>query len=521
MKLARCATIALMLAALFALPAFAVQDADIDWGKDNGSGDWGFRYVRGVDEEEGKLVTFFNIRHSRDRYNKTINGPYADGAPSVTTIVGARLGVDYSPFTARMNSSSRILGYRVAGYPLAFGNSRLTLDGTYGFGYYTGENVFDETPEIVGPLTGYWAFGAKGNVGPASVTAAALSRPDDPSDPEKLYWNYSIISEVPVTPRITLKGTYAAWQGSPSPDRETDWLYEASATWDLRPGVLSLRAATRNSEIDTDDEFSRSRADHVRVWMHANNSEDYVWIRNSGRDEIRRIWRHDESYSVGLTRWFMTGLAAHEFKVDYTTTNPKHRNDLDDHLEFGLNTKYRGFSLEQTFSVMMPDEATTDRGDPGIYDEEMNRYDYSLLFNSPRYRLPFDFGAVVRVSWDLDYNHDQVMRDHSIIGLHVNAVKQIWKARNVNLDGVFIYDMPHAASEAKDLFKYALRATYNAPNGVRFRLEYLSSPDYASDSREVHGEPLYVRYAPFRFYDPEENENDRFHGVRLLVSVPF
>lgn len=526
MRLARLATLAALALAMavFAVqPAWAIKDADIDWGTDYNGGDWGFKYVRPVGAEQGELSTYFNVRHSQSRYNKTITGPYADGAPSVTTIIGARLGVDYSPFTARTSGSSRILGYRVAGYPLRLGNAAFVLDGTYGFGYYTSDELFDGTPKIMGPLTGYWALGARGTVGRTSLTLAALSRPDQQPDPERLLWNYSAIVETPApfVPRLSLKGSYAAWQGSPHPDRETDWLYELTANWDVRPGVLSVRAGTRNSEIDTDDAFSRNRANHVRVWMRNDSSEDYAWIRNSGRDEIRRIWRYDESYSAGLTYAFATGRAAHEFKVDYNTTNPRHRGDLDDHLEFGLTTRFLGASLQQTFSVMVPDDATIDRASPGVFDEARNRYDYSLLFNSPRYRLPFDIGAQVRIAWELDHNHVDGTRDHSILGLHLSTVKQVWKARNVNFDGIFIYDLPYAYSVAQDPFKYALRATYNAPNGVKFRLEYLSSRDYANNTREVHSEPLYVAYAPFRFYDPEENENDVFHGVRILVSVPF
>ena len=524
MRLARLATLALILAVLGAHAAWAIQDADINWGTDPNSGDWGFKYLRPVGAEEGELTAFFNIRHSQSRYNKTINGPYADGAPSVTTIIGARLGVDYSPFTARTSSESRILGFRVAGYPLRLGSAAFILDGTYGFGSYTADELFNAAPKIIGPSLGYWALGARGTVGRLSLTTAALSRPDNPTNPQRLFWNYSVTAETPVAfvPRLTLKGTYAAWQGSPHPERETDWLYELTANWDVRPGVLAVRAAARNSEIDTDDAFSRGRANHVRVWMHPDeSSHHYAWINDSGRDEIRRVWRYDEAYSAGLTYWFNTGVASHEFKADYDTTNPKHRGDLDDHLQFGLTTRYRGFSLQQTFSVMFPDEATIDRGDPGVFDEARNRYDYSLLLNSPTYRLPFGVGAQVRIAWDLDHNHVDGTRDHSIIGLHLSSVKQIWKARNVNLDGIFIYDMPYVYSAAKDPFKYALRATYNAPNGIKFRVEYLSSRDYANTTKEVHSEPLYAAYAPFRFYDPEGNENDRFHGLRVLVSVPF
>jgi hypothetical protein len=57
---------------------------------------------------------------------------------------------------------------------------------------------------------------------------------------------------------------------------------------------------------------------------------------------------------------------------------------------------------------------------------------------------------------------------------------------------------------------------YDAPNNVKFRLEYLSSKDYKNTTKFVRNEAINDRYGDIRYYG-----NSKFHGIRLSINFPL
>lgn len=494
----RLVLLASMLCLLLAVtPVFAEKDADIDWGNDYKSGHWGFVYTKGPDDEEGSLQTYFNIQSDQSRWRKQFDGAYIDGGQSLTTMFGTRLGVNYSPYVAQFHGESTVLGLRI----YTFKWNDWSFDGTYVIAHTHQNNHWNHTPAIVGPMKQDILLGAKGSIGDASITAALVRQKLD----DEFYFNYSVVADVKPMPDLSLTLTYAGYQAN------EDWLYNVDATWKYMPGKLEFRAGLRNSEIDAVD----SKAVRGSGFTGGEESKS-AYVNKSGRDAINKIYNRDNSVNVGATTWFNLGPVSNKLDVDYDTTNPSRRGDLDDFIKVALNSTYEGFTFNQRATVLVPDEKTTNRAST-IEDTDALRYDYAITVTTPKYNLANGFTAQGRLDFDWDMNYTEDNRYHTVAGLLVNGTTDIWRLKKVQVDGRVIVDMPMDKDLIEDPVKFAVQAKYDAPNGVKFRVEYYSSNDYSKTTTWVHGEELQKRYEVYRFYAG----NDTPQGLRVIAGIPF
>ncbi|HHV43496.1 MAG TPA: hypothetical protein GXX57_02345, partial [Firmicutes bacterium] len=224
------------------------------------------------------------------------------------------------------------------------------------------------------------------------------------------------------------------------------------------------------------------------------------------------------SVNVGATTWFNLGPVSNKLDVDYDTTNPSRRGDLDDFIKVALNSTYEGFTFNQRATVLVPDEKTTNRAST-IEDTDALRYDYAITVTTPKYNLANGFTAQGRLDFDWDMNYTEDNRYHTIAGLLVNGTTDIWRLKKVQVDGRVIVDMPMDKDLIEDPVKFAVQAKYDAPNGVKFRVEYYSSNDYSNEETTswVHGEALQKRYEAYRFYA----HDDTPQGLRVIAGIPF
>src|SRR5690625_5000229 len=323
--------------------AFAAwqYDGDIGWGENHGDGHWGITYIRGLDDDEGSMKTWFNIHHKSSRYHKKLEGAYTEPGQSVTTLFGNRLGVNYSPYTAQFPGWSAILGVRVYGYE--FGN--VAVDGTYVFGS-TGsnqQNDYWQGPDNLKVTEQDFILGARTTLGQFNLRGAALRHKVGGDH----FWNYSMMVEnSEVYPGIVLNGVYAFYGA------KEDWLYELTADWKVNPGMLEVRAGYRDSEIESVD------SNEVRGCVNCGG-QDWRYIDDAGRDAIYKIYNRDRAYNVGATTWFNFNGIINQLDVDFTNTNPNHRGDLDDQLGIRLQSDVHEFKVDQRIDVLLFDDAST------------------------------------------------------------------------------------------------------------------------------------------------------------------
>ncbi|MCK9222925.1 MAG: hypothetical protein M0Q40_09960 [Limnochordia bacterium] len=499
-KLALVASLVLCLM-LASLPAFAAKDADIDWGTDEWGGYWGFTYTKAPGTEEGQLQPYFHFRADQSRFNKKVDGAYVEGGQNLTTLFGWKLGFAYSPYVAQVDGDSRVYGLRIYTYKW----NDWAFDGTYVIGYEAPDNYW-KGDLIEGPSRQDVLLGAKGKLGDVDLSGALVRFEVG----DKFYYNYSLIADAKPMTDMTVKFTYAGYQVN------KDWLYNVDGNWKYMPGKLEFRAGFRNSEIMNVESAAVRGPGFV-----GGDDDKKAYVNKDGRNAINAIYNRDQSVNLGATTWFGLGPVDNKLTVDYDTTNPAKRNDVDDVIKVGLESKYEGFVFNQWGTVIVPDEKTTDRHSV-INDPTVNRYDYGLTVTTPKYELGYGFTATGRLDFDWDMNYDTENRYHTIAGLIVSGKQDIWKLKNVALDAKVAVDMPKEKTIIEDPVKFAGRAMYQAPNGIKFRAEYYSSVDYAEGgpggaAEWVHGQKLHQRYGAYRFY---EDSNSPV-GLRVVVGVPF
>lgn len=512
MKRVLLATMLFVLVASTSAFAAPIVDGDISWGENFNGGHWGITYWRGLDDDQGYMETWFNIRHSNNanRYRKHLHGAYTEPGQAVDTYFGSRLGVNYSPYTAQFHGESTALGIRIAGYKI--GN--FTLDGTYIFGRLNSHtDDYWRGPTITDILAQDIILGAQGKVGILNLRAALLRHQISGEH----HWNYSILlDDSEIYPNIVVNGVYAFYGAT------EDWLYEVNGTWKVNPGVLELRAGYRDSEIENVESAS------VRGCLGNCDHERHRYINNAGRDAINRIYNRDRAYNVGVTVWFNYGFdITNRLDVDFTNTNPNRRGDLDDQLSARLQSDVYLFvpgdspwKIDQSISVLFPDPNSTTR-EHAYADEGLPRYDYRLSVTSPVIDLPYDITLTGLYNYDYDRNYQVDPRQHAVLGVRLERTQDIFIFPNVRFGAIFTIDMPGRTTPVvQDPFKYALRASYTAPNGAQFRLDYVSSKDFAMGDTSVHGEPVWKRYDRYRLHGTE-NERERFDGIRFVFALPF
>ena len=518
-KVAALVTLLLVAFSSFALAADH-KEADINYGEkgDDDKGGWGFVWTKTLDDETtGQLQPYLKMKEKR--LNKIVVGPYVEGGQSLTTIIGSDLDVNYSPYVAKFHSSSRLIGLRVYPMNLDLGLVNLDFDFAYIWAKHGGDILDNPIWKPDGspfePIARDVLLGVKGKVWEIDLETALVRMAREEDDGYTHYHNYSVQGELEVIPGLVVKGLYAGYSES------ENYLYEVTANYDAVPGLLSLRAGHRNSNDIEDIEFKDNGKDIAELPLAIVGGLDATNDRHryvSDLKPIQTIYNRDNSVNVGATVWYDFGIVENELKVDYDTTNPAKRGDLDDKVTVALDTTVLNFNLWQQVSVMFPDEES-DREIVEIHDPKANRLDYSLKFRA-KYDLPVPvvnyFTATGMVNFDLDSNYVEESRKHTIVGLGLDSSVDVLKAKNIGLGAYFFYDMPSDKDLIEDPFKYALLAKYDAPNGIKFRLEYNSSVDFGTSTKHVHQQNLNDRYKDFRHYD-----NSKFNGFRFAVGIPL
>ena len=175
---------------------------------------------------------------------------------------------------------------------------------------------------------------------------------------------------------------------------------------------------------------------------------------------------------------------------------------------------------------MVPDENTNNRARK-IHNENELRLDYALDFYTPEYRVDAGLAEVFaqgKVNFDWDKNYLADTRSHTIASVELGAKGDLWRLEDFEVRAILAYDMPSQKEFGEgddkyeiDPFKFAVLTKYDAPNGVKFRVEYQSSKDYANNELDwIHGDKLNARYDDIRFYD-----NSKFHGARVTIGFIF
>lgn len=522
-RMSKMLVILTLLALVLSVPAFAALDSSSTGSKEvkhggikfGEKGTWGFVYLLEYDEdgnlvEEGDFIPFFN-KAKDGPFNITVTGPYIKDGQDVDTTIGSRLGVDYSPYIAKFNKENAILGIRVSPIVLDLGIVNLTFDGAYTFALLDLGKEKHTGGNLIKPRTNDLLFGVKGNVADLNLALAMVRYEvanDEPEVPYKYFYNVGGQVNMEVIPGLKLTALGAYYM------QDKDWLYEVTGEYEVLPETLWVRAGHRNSEFEGEGDKPYNKVS-VRGGEGADK-KSYI----DDLKPIETIYKRDSSINVGATYKFDYSGIDTTLDVDYDTTNPNKRGDLDDKVTVTADTKYLGYSLWQKFAILFPDEDTGENRGNTINDPEANRLDYYLKFNTPEFDLPVPMVdrvfAVGKLNLDWDQNYVEGSRMHIIPAVELGVEQDIWRLEGMTFGAILAYDMAPEGTEV-DAFKYALIARYDAPNGIQFRLEYLNSADYKSDTKLVHNEKQYDRYDHIRFY----GDSNKFHGIRLSVGFPL
>ncbi|MGB4427948.1 MAG: hypothetical protein WBJ55_11585 [Limnochordia bacterium] len=521
-------TLLVLALSVSAFAAKKVKYPSAEWEFGDDKDQWGLVYELFYDSEgefpeEGYLKPFYKINGKKGPWNITVKGAYIKDGQKVDTVFGARLPVNYSPYIAKFDSKSRIVGLSVGTFNYEFGPVVLALQGGWMFSHVTladnQDDVEGSPNSFFGPRRNDILLDVDSTIADVLDLDIALNRYSVPvaGDPDKLYdYYYNVAVEAQLTdvvPGLTLTGLYAFYS------QDKDWLYEVTADYEVIPETLWLRAGHRNSMFWEDHENEVEGTWNKPSVLGGPDASDGKTRYIADTKPIENLYKRGNSINVGATYKFTYDVLEAELKADYDTTNPKARGDLDDLVSLSLNTTALGFELNQKFDVLLLDEDTTARDSAPVLDGAKNRLDYALDFYTPQYSLPVDFAdvfvqGIVNFDWDKNYVADS--RYHAIAAVEVGATADVWRLPNLYLGGIFAYDMPSDKDLIKNPFKFALISKYDAPNGIKFRLEYLSSVDYATKTKFVHNDDLNARYDDIRYYG-----NSKFHGIRLSVGFPL
>ena len=505
-----------LIALLASVPALAqpqsnqgtkVSHGGIKFGED---GTWGFTYILEHDEDgfvdEGDFIPFFK-KNKDGPFNLVVTGPYIKDGQDVDTIIGSRLGVNYSPYVAKFRGDNRILGIRVTPINVELGPVSLTLDGAYTFALIDREKEKHSGGNVLKPKTNDILLGAKADIADyvdlnLAVVRYEVANEAGAETPYTFYYNFAVEASTDIVPGLDLNGVYARY------GQDEDWLYEVTAQYEAIPEALWLRAGHRNSEFK----------DGVnKVSVRGVSTDDKIAYVGD-KKPLEKIYNRDSSINVGATYKFSYDVLNATLTADYDTTNPDVRGDLDDQIAISLNANALEFELYQKLSVLVPDEETVN-DNRVINDDTAMRLDYELDFRTPQYTLPVEFADVfaqARVNFDWDQNYIADNRYQTIASVHLGATADVWRLEGLHVGAIFAYDMPSDKDIIADPFKFALLGSYDAPNGIKFRVEYQNSEDYKDKTEFVHQKPLNDRYDEIRHY-----KDSKFHGVRVTVGFPL
>ena len=291
---------------------------------------------------------------------------------------------------------------------------------------------------------------------------------------------------------MNLSGAYASYQ------ENDDWLYELHYRWNLIPGLIRIESSLRDSEFKN---LSAIRGPQEGYISRPEDPEEH--------DILEEIDFLGYCFNIGPTIWLKVGNINNMLRLDYSSTA---RADFystspievpeEPRASMSLVTNYRNLTFQNTYYKLRVDEA---------------RSFYRLsAVATPGYELPFGLDAAVRLDIDLDMNYSNPDESQvfSLAGLRLNTKRDIWKFKNVDLYNYFMLGLAGEDYRKVDPFKYSMMAKYDAPNGLRFRLQYFSSEDFKSRPRDIFGKD---RYGQYRWYRNDFGKT----GLRLIIAVPF
>ena len=469
-------------------------DMDIPWRAGHEaalgyqSGYWGFTYELDHRQDESKLQPYYNIEKSYARWNKTIRGPLVEGGQVVNTTIGARLGSFYTPYVAFMDD--KLLGMRIHGFKWDAPKwCNLTFDGTYIFGHLSGSSLW-KGPELIDGK-GTYALNLKGNFIGMKVNNTVLHYYNNTKD--RYFSNYSLEGEANFSRKMRLSGVYAGYQ------ENTDWLYGLHYRWDIIPSFLRFESSLQDSEVKN---LSVIRGPQNMYIMKPDDSREL--------DPLEEAAFLGRCFNIGPTVWAQIGPTKNMLKLNYATsaktdfrsTAPIAVPQLPRFL-VGLSTVYQNFIVQNTYYLLKTNQVA--------------RSFYKLGFvANPGYELPHNLNALIRLDFDFNSNYisTEEMRVFSLAGLRLYTNRDIWKFKKVELDSYWMLWLAGEDYDDVNPFKFTLMAKYNAPNGLKFRLQYFSSDDFKYQMLDIFGQD---RYEPYRWYRNDLGKS----GLRLVVAIPF
>lgn len=534
-KLSKLALLTAVLVLAMSVSALAVKYQSAEWEFGDEKNQWGLVYLLEYGEDgefpdEGILMPFFKITFEGDKewakekiaglYNISWTGPYIKDGKELKTTFGVRLPVKFSPYIAEFNNNKHV-GLYVEGLDYEFGPANLALKFAWMFPNPLAGNAttkYGTTDPYDGPWANDLLVDLALKVDVLQLDVALNRYAEDKEDPSEglydYYHNVAVEAQLKdAIPGLTLNGVYAFYQ------QDKDWLYEVKADYKVSD-ALKVWAGHRNSKFWDDYENEIEGTWKKTSVMGGASTDKNVAYVGEGKT-IEALYKRDNSIDFGAEYSFAFDPVTGKLTASYDTTNPKARGDFDDVIAVGLNTKAYDFTLNQAVNVYLADEDTTEaaRQATPYNDLDKPRIDYALDFYTPKYNLPVDFASAFiqgKVNFDYDTNFVEDSRYHLIGAVEVGVTADVWRLPGLYLGGIFAYDMPSDKEQIEDPFKYALILKYDAPNKVKFRLEYLSSADYKNTTKFVRNEAINDRYGDIRYYG-----NSKFHGIRLSVGFPL
>lgn len=535
-KISKLVLISALLVLVLSISALAVKEPHAEWEFGDETNTWGIVYEWTHGEEEGSLTPYYRWSSKGNSHNRKKTGAYIKDGQEVETIIGGRLPVKYSPYIADFHNENRMLGVKVGQFVYELGPVVLKLDGAYIFSHVelpdneSWQSEGKPKPSVIfGPRRNDILLDVEADVAEMLELDFALNRytevtKDEETDENVFNYYYNLAAEaaVELLPGLNLTGLYAFYS------QDGDWLYEVTAEYEVIPEVLTVRAGHRNSEFYTyegEEKVAGGTWDKASVIGGPNKDDNKLrFIANT--DPLKDLYTRDNSINVGATYNFSYDIVEATLNADYDTTNPKVRGDLDDNFKVSLDTYALDFNLYQELSVLVPDEKTNNEARK-IHNEKELRLDYALDFYTPEYRVDAGLAEVFaqgKVNFDWDKNYLADTRSHTIASVELGAKGDLWRLEDFEVRAILAYDMPSQKEFGEgddkyeiDPFKFAVLTKYDAPNGVKFRVEYQSSKDYANNELDwIHGDKLNARYDDIRFYD-----NSKFHGARVTIGFIF
>ncbi|MGB4614994.1 MAG: hypothetical protein WBI59_02970, partial [Limnochordia bacterium] len=135
-------TLLVLALSVSAFAAKKVKYPSAEWEFGDDKDQWGLVYELFYDSEgefpeEGDLKPFYKINGKKGPWNITVEGAYIKDGQKVDTVFGARLPVNYSPYIAKFDSKSRIVGLSVGTFNYELGPVVLALQGGWMFSHVT------------------------------------------------------------------------------------------------------------------------------------------------------------------------------------------------------------------------------------------------------------------------------------------------------------------------------------------------------------------------------------------------